>query len=165
MCLALCYPADGSLAGSSVHGILQERILEWVVISFSNACIHAKLLQSWLTLCDPMDVQPFGQQPTIPLYPWDSLGKNSRVGCHFLLQNGYHKKDDRDSPGSPVVKTLCFHCRGMGLIPGQGTKILNAVWYGWKQTNKLANVGKDVEKRENLYDVCRNINWCSHCEK
>ena len=27
---------DCSLPGSSVHGILQERILEWVVISFSR---------------------------------------------------------------------------------------------------------------------------------
>ena len=30
----------------------------------------------------------------------------------------------RDFPGSPVVKTLFFHC--MGLTPDQGTKILNA---------------------------------------
>ena len=28
-----------------------------------------------------------------------------------------------DFPGDPVVKTLCFHCRGCGLIPGWGTKI------------------------------------------
>ena len=31
-----CDPMDCSLAGSSVHGILQARILEWVVISFST---------------------------------------------------------------------------------------------------------------------------------
>ena len=34
--LALCAPVDGSLAGSSIRGILQARILEWVAISFSN---------------------------------------------------------------------------------------------------------------------------------
>ena len=28
------YPMDYSLLGSSVHGILQARILEWVAISF-----------------------------------------------------------------------------------------------------------------------------------
>ena len=32
-------------ARSSVPGILQQRILEWVAIYFSNACMHAKLLQ------------------------------------------------------------------------------------------------------------------------
>ena len=56
----LCDPIDGSLPGSSVPGILQARILEWVAISFSNACMHAKSLQSCLTLCYPMDSSPPG---------------------------------------------------------------------------------------------------------
>ena len=45
-CLTLCSSIDGSPPGSSVHGILQARTLEWVAISFSNACMHAKSLQS-----------------------------------------------------------------------------------------------------------------------
>ena len=36
-CLTLCGPMDCSPAGSSVHGILQARIPEWVAISFSRA--------------------------------------------------------------------------------------------------------------------------------
>ena len=36
-CPTLCDPIDGSPLGSSVPGILQVRILEWVAISFSNA--------------------------------------------------------------------------------------------------------------------------------
>ena len=35
-CVTLCDPVDYSLPGSSVHGILQARILEWVTISFSR---------------------------------------------------------------------------------------------------------------------------------
>ena len=35
--------------------------------------------QLCLTLCDPM-------WPTRLLCPWDSPGKNTGVGCHFLLQ-------------------------------------------------------------------------------
>ena len=35
LCLTLCDLMDYSPAGSSVHGILQARILEWVAISFS----------------------------------------------------------------------------------------------------------------------------------
>ena len=31
-------------------------------------------------------VQPHGLQPTRLLRPWDSPGKNTGVGCHFLLQ-------------------------------------------------------------------------------
>ena len=36
-CPTLCDPKDGSPLGSSVPGILQARILEWVAISFSSA--------------------------------------------------------------------------------------------------------------------------------
>ena len=36
LCQTLCNPMDYSLPGSSVHGIFQARILEWVAISFYN---------------------------------------------------------------------------------------------------------------------------------
>ena len=36
LCLTLCDPMDCSLPGSSVHGILQARILEWLAISYSR---------------------------------------------------------------------------------------------------------------------------------
>ena len=35
-CLTLCYPMDCSLLGSSVHGILQARILEWIAMPSSR---------------------------------------------------------------------------------------------------------------------------------
>ena len=35
-CPTLRDPIDCSLPGSSVYGVLQARILEWVAISFSN---------------------------------------------------------------------------------------------------------------------------------
>ena len=43
-CLTLCDTTDSSPLGSSVPGILQARILEWVVISFSNALGSPKFL-------------------------------------------------------------------------------------------------------------------------
>ena len=36
LCPTLCNPMDYSLPGSSVHGILQARILQWVAILFSR---------------------------------------------------------------------------------------------------------------------------------
>ena len=43
----------------------------------ATAAAAAKSLQSCPTLCDPKDGSP---------HPWDSPGKNTGVGCHFLLQ-------------------------------------------------------------------------------
>ena len=59
-CLSLCYPMDCSLPGSSVHGIFQARILEWVAISLSRgssrsrdrtlvSCIGVSFFTSWAT--------------------------------------------------------------------------------------------------------------------
>ena len=47
----------------------------------TNAAAAAKSHQSCLTLCDPIDGSPPGS------CPWDSPGKNTGVGCHFLLQS------------------------------------------------------------------------------
>ena len=44
-------------------------------------CVHAKSLQLWPTLCDPMECSPPGSS-----VHGDSPGKNTGVGCHFLLQ-------------------------------------------------------------------------------
>ena len=35
-CLTLCNPMDCSLLGSSVHGVFQARVLEWIAIPFSR---------------------------------------------------------------------------------------------------------------------------------
>ena len=42
------------------------------------------LLLSALVMSD--SVRPHRRQPTRLLHPWDSPGKNTGVGCHFLLQ-------------------------------------------------------------------------------
>ena len=60
LCLTLCDPMDCSLPGSSVHGIFQARILEWVAISYSRwssqprdrtrvSCTACRLFTFWTT--------------------------------------------------------------------------------------------------------------------
>ena len=48
---------------------------------YSQKDLKVKVLvaQSCPTLCNPME-------PSSLLHPWNSLGKNTGVGCHFLLQ-------------------------------------------------------------------------------
>ena len=89
-CQTLCDPMDYSLPGSSVHGIFQAIVLEWIAIPFSRGSCqprdrtrvsriaerrftiwatrestfpmlcYAKSLQSCPTLCDPIDASPPG---------------------------------------------------------------------------------------------------------
>ena len=80
-CPTLSNPMDCSLPGSSVHGIFQTKTLEWVArFHTAVAAAAAKSLQSCPTLW------PHRWQPTRLPRPWDSPGKNTGVGCHFLLQ-------------------------------------------------------------------------------
>ena len=50
-CPTLCGPMDGSPPGSSVHGILQARILEWVALSFSMGIFLTQELNPGLLNC------------------------------------------------------------------------------------------------------------------
>ena len=96
----LCNLRDCSPPDSSVHGILQVRILERVVIPSSrqgHAATTAKSLQSCPTLCDPIDGSPPGS------HPWDSPGESTGVGCHFLLQ---FMKVKSESEGAWLCLTL-----------------------------------------------------------
>ena len=71
-CLILCNPMDCSLPGSSVHGISQARILEWVAISFSSemGCMGA-LLQKKSSMSEPNN--PIRKQPELcKTSPWGS---------------------------------------------------------------------------------------------
>ena len=87
----------------SVHGISQARILEWVVISFSNrynaVCLVA---QSCLTLCDPMDCSPPGSSVC-----GDSPGKNTGVDCHALLKGILPTQVS--NPGLLHCRQILFH--------------------------------------------------------
>ena len=56
-------------------------IRTFILTGFSGTAAAAKSLQSCLT-----HVRPHRWQPTRLPHPWDSPGKNTGVGCHFLLQ-------------------------------------------------------------------------------
>ena len=58
----------------------------------------AKSLQSCLTLCNPIDGSPPGSPR-----PWDSPGKNTGMGCHFLLQCMKVKRESEVAQSCPTI--------------------------------------------------------------
>ena len=89
----------------------------------------AKSLQSCPTLCDAMNVRPYGQQPTRPLCPQDSLGKNTGVGCHCLLQCMKVKSEseavsDSSQPHGPQPTRLLYPWDFPGKSTGAGCHCL-----------------------------------------
>ena len=91
-CPTLSDPMDCSLPGSSIHGIFQARVLEWGAIAF---CCHVTSVVS-------DSVRPQRRQPTRLPCPWDSPGKNTGVGCHFL-QCMKVKSESEDTQSCPTL--------------------------------------------------------------
>ena len=55
-------------------------------------------------------VQPHGRQPTRLLCPWDSPGKNTGVGCHFLFQ-GMKMESESEVSQSCLTLSDPMDCR------------------------------------------------------
>ena len=64
-CLILCHPMDCSLLGSSVHGILQANIMEWVAIPFSRGIFLPHGLNPGLLQADSLLSEPPGKGLTV----------------------------------------------------------------------------------------------------
>ena len=101
-CSTFCHALHCGLPGSSVHGIFQARIL-------AAAAAAAKSLQSCPTLCDPHRRQP----ARLPC-PWDSPGKNTGVGCYFLLQEIFPTQGL--NPGLPHCRQMLYHMSHQGSL-------------------------------------------------
>ena len=71
------------------------------------AAAAAKSLQSCLTLYDPTDRQPTS--------PWDSPGKNTGVGCHFLLQCMQVKSESEVAQSCPLLRPWDFPGKNTGV--------------------------------------------------
>ena len=66
---------------TNLDSVLKSRAITlWTKVHLVNACMLSRF--SRVQLC-----VPHRQQPTRLLCPWDSPGKNTGVGCHFLLHH------------------------------------------------------------------------------
>ena len=108
-CSCLENPRDGGAWWAAVYGVTQSQTrLKRLSSSSSNKYIRSNkitLVMIWLVdvsrkkspykllyvsvaavklLVVSDSVQPHRRQPTRLPHPWDSLGKNTGVGCHFL---------------------------------------------------------------------------------
>ena len=93
---------DCSLPGSSVHGILQARILERVAIPLSRGIFSAQGLNPGILHCRQilfhlshqerpqnkrMNNNNIKEPPLDVLCPWNSSGENTGEGCYVLLHS------------------------------------------------------------------------------
>ena len=125
-CLTLCDPMDYSLLGSSVHGILQAGILEWVAIPFSWGSSQPGI--------EPAPLVSFALAGTsFPastawevLCPYNFLSYLSRASCSAEIDRKCMSKSDRDGPqtGRLTASGKCPVLEARGLNQGVGRAVL-----------------------------------------
>ena len=73
----------------------------WMLeLDYKESCCYCYVA---LVLPDP--VRPHSRQPTRLPHPWDSPGKNTGVGCHFLLQCMKVKSESEVTQSCPILAT------------------------------------------------------------
>ena len=80
LCDPMCNPMDCSSPGSSVLGILQARILEWVAISFSKVSSQPRC-RTWAPQADSSPSEPPGK----PSYGNTHTEINDHLGLKFHI--------------------------------------------------------------------------------
>jgi len=130
--LTLCNPVDCSPPGSSVHGILQARILEWVAISFSRASswprvqtrvshTAGRFFTFWATREAPVRIVHMYKYAwalytwasfCVPMWPFVSWGKWHRYLCGYAHVH-FFKLCFCMSMG---VYVSCVWCFGVGWL-------------------------------------------------
>ena len=81
-CLTLCNPVDCSLPGSSVHGIFQARVLEWVAIAFSQGIFLTQGSNPDLLHCR-LTLYPLSHQGS-PYMPWENHNSKRHTQPMFI---------------------------------------------------------------------------------
>ena len=114
-CLTLCDPMDCSLPGSSLHGIPQIRILEWVAIPFSRGSSQSRDWTRVFLHCRPI------------LYHLSYQGspKKSRRG-EKELKSCFAKPCRKQRFQAMATNSSCHH-KKTALTPGLLIKVYNVV--------------------------------------
>ena len=114
--LTLCDSMDHSPPGSSVHGILQARILNWVAIYFTRG---SSWLSDWNRVSESHLVVSSSLWPHLLHSPWNSLCQNTGVGSQntgvssrSFLQGIFPNQGL--NPGLPHCRQTLHHLRHQG---------------------------------------------------
>ena len=102
-------------------------------------CVCVLVTQSCPTLCDPMDLQPARL-----FCPWNFPGKDTGVGCHFLLQGIFQP---RDQTWVSSIAGRCFTVWATSLYVTRECVFLYPMWFNSK------------EKKDNLFPTIQSLFW------
>ena len=133
LCLTLCDPMDCIPPDSSVHGILQARILEWVAMPFSRgsswsrngtwvSCIADRFFTLWATRAS--DLANCKHLPQGPLSP---VGACSSTQAAITCENSCHFVASTRSRATISLLSLSLPLTAASATPGFSVSCLTSI--------------------------------------
>ena len=113
----LCDPMDSSLPGSSIHGIFQARILEWVAISFSKGSSQPRIKpRSPALQANALPSEPPGKlsMPGYVALVLPSLSAHFSLAWHYVEHNPYSPSGQSERSTSQCQPQSMLPCLGNG---------------------------------------------------
>ena len=96
--------ASSPITSWQIEGRKVEAVTDFIFLGFKiSAYWDCCCCCCWVTSVVSDSVQPHRWQPTRLPRPWDSPGKNSGVGCHFLLQCVKVKSESEVAQSCPTL--------------------------------------------------------------
>ena len=136
--------------GSSVHGILQARTLEWVAISFSKGNYRRKeseVAQSCLTLCDPTDC-------SLPGSPIHGI---FRARVLEWVAISFSRAQRNKAPPSIFLSSIFFPIWGDKLLGGK-TTLVSAFRKHWFENSLVVQwLGLSIPTAEGLSSISGRV--------
>ena len=105
----------------------------------------------WATSLDEKDLSHLKYKMLLLFRFWFQQTNSKKYSCNHWVT---------DVPGGAVVKTLCSQYRGKGLIPGQGSKMGQAIELakrGKKKQLGSINDGVSIRRQQGITDFVRVI--------
>ena len=134
-----------------VHiNIFWASLRKWVLFTISCLILLILLLLLLLScsvMCD--SVRPHRQQPTRLRCPWDSPGKNTGVGCHFLLQCMKVKSESEVTESCPTLSDpMDCSLPGFSIHGIFQARVLEwgAIAFSYSHLQFMCLVSKDTER-------------------
>ena len=134
--LPMCYLQKGMENSASLRGTFLARLTQWEInslIYLSYIYIYQKGFWYCSCVCSVMSnpMQPHGLKPVSLLCPWNSPGKNTRVGCLVLLQGSSQPRD-----------WTCVSCFGRQVLYHQCH--LGSFWYWALKKKKKRQISTTI---------------------
>ena len=123
----LCDPMDCSLPGSSVHGIFQARILEWIAISFSRGSSQPRDRTRVFPQCRQMLLP--SELPGKPTESAKKKKKERKKSSNYKY--GSYQKGNRDKMGQETYSKIIVYKKfsiSCNTDPGNTGHHMREIW-------------------------------------